>query len=128
MEPVIRSVTEELQELGIRDPQVSGSASAVRQAIRDFLLGPKDPQTRAERLAAYNAVDEEFVGKKVRRKLDPKIIGVVQYIKPMMERNFRSRTGDDAKDYKASCFEAYVRWNSTKGSTQRLDQIETLPP
>lgn len=126
-EPVIRSIREELEELGIKDPQTSGSASMVRSVIREFLLGPLNSETRAQRLTEYKAVEEKYFGKSVRRILDPNQVGIVMHIKPLQEGNFRTPFNNGLlKNHVSMSFEAYVRWNKTKGSYQRLDQIEII--
>lgn len=120
----IRSVSEELQELGIVIPDTSSA----RVAIREFLLDARlTDQDRANRLELFRSLQKQYIGKDFYREASPRKIGQVDHIRPVLHKNMRAVFSDKNPERIKSVFQAYLKWHGSKtGVYLRLDQIVPL--
>ncbi|MEO8065418.1 MAG: hypothetical protein ABI643_01000 [Candidatus Doudnabacteria bacterium] len=118
----IKSISDDLTELGIVIPKTSHA----RVVIWNFLLGPMvPPEVRSRRLQEFTAFQDSYLGKKIRRKLEPDVVGIVDHIRPITGSSFGRSASNQSQ--LLSAHEAYVKWVGKKtGAMLRLDQIELL--
>ena len=124
-EIVVRSAREEVEELGVVLPHTRKSFGIVID-IRNHLLGTDNPEVRKARLENFLALQAKFLSKKVRRRDQPDMTGMVEYIRPRRDSAFKQTFSEKCDNLTFSSFEAMVRWTPKRGFYIDLDQIELV--